>query len=73
MADGGWRMATMKFRMSGIFSAIKTYIIKIHKTIILPVVLYGCETWCLMLREGHRLRMFENSGLRRIFGPKRDG
>jgi hypothetical protein len=41
--------------------------IRIYKTIILPVVLYGCETWSLALREGHRLRV-----LRRIFGPKRD-
>jgi hypothetical protein len=47
--------------------------IKIYKTIILPVVLYGCETWSLMLREEHRLRVFENRVQRRIFGPKRDG
>jgi hypothetical protein len=46
--------------------------VKIHKTIILPVVLYGCETWCLTLREEHRLRVFENRVLRRIFGPMRD-
>jgi hypothetical protein len=46
--------------------------IKICKTIILPVVLYGCETLSLILREEHRLRMFENRVLRRIFGPKRD-
>jgi hypothetical protein len=46
--------------------------IKIYKTIILPVVLYGCETLSLKLREEHRLRMFENRMLRRIFGPKRD-
>jgi hypothetical protein len=45
---------------------------KIYKTIILPVVLYGCETWSLTLREEHRLRVFENRVLRRIFGPKRD-
>jgi hypothetical protein len=38
----------------------------------LPVVLYGCETWSLTLREGHRLRVFDNSVLRRIFGPKMD-
>jgi hypothetical protein len=44
----------------------------IYKTIILPVVLYGCETWSLTLREEHRLRMFENRVLKRIFGPKRD-
>jgi hypothetical protein len=46
--------------------------IRIYKTIILPVVLYGCETWSLTLREEHRLRVFENRMLRRIFGPKRD-
>jgi hypothetical protein len=40
--------------------------------IILPVVLYGCKTWSLTLREEHRLRVFENRVLRRIFGPKRD-
>jgi hypothetical protein len=45
---------------------------KIYKTIILPVTLYGCETWCLTLREEHRLRVFENRDLRRIFGSKRD-
>jgi hypothetical protein len=44
----------------------------IYKTIILPVVLYGCETWSLTLRGEHRLRVFENRVLRRIFGPKRD-
>ena len=42
------------------------------RTIIFPVVLYGCETWSLTLREEHRLRVFENRVLRRIFGPKRD-
>src|SRR5215469_12349292 len=41
-------------------------------TIILPVVLYGCETWSLTLREEHSLRVFENRVLRRVFGPKRD-
>jgi hypothetical protein len=46
--------------------------ITIYKTIILPVVLYGCETWSLTLREEHRLWVFENGVLRRIFGPKRD-
>jgi hypothetical protein len=45
---------------------------KIYKTIILPVVLYGCETWSLTLREEHRLRVLENRVLRRIFGPKGD-
>jgi hypothetical protein len=46
--------------------------VKIYKTIILPVVLYGCETWSLTLREEKRLRVFENRILRRILGPKRD-
>jgi hypothetical protein len=46
--------------------------VKIYKTIILPAVLYGCETWSLTLREEHRLRVFENRVLRRIFGPMRD-
>jgi hypothetical protein len=46
--------------------------IKIYKTIILPVVLYGCETLSFTLREEHRLGMFENRVLRRTFGPKRD-
>jgi len=46
--------------------------IKIYRIIILPVVLYGRETWSLTLREERRLRVFENSVLRRIFGPKRD-
>jgi hypothetical protein len=46
--------------------------VKIYKTIILPVVLYGCKSWSLTLREEHRLRVFENKVLRRIFGPTRD-
>jgi hypothetical protein len=46
--------------------------IKIYRTIILPVVLYGCETWSLTLREKSGLRVFENRVLRRIFGSKRD-
>jgi hypothetical protein len=44
-----------------------------YKTIILPVVLYECETWSLIVREEHKLRVFENKVLRRIFGPKKDG
>jgi hypothetical protein len=46
--------------------------IKIYRTVILPVVLYGCETWSLTLREEHGLRVFKNRVLRRIFGPKMD-
>jgi hypothetical protein len=45
---------------------------RIYKSIILPVVLYGFETWSLTLREQHRMRMYVNRVLRRIFGPKRD-
>ena len=56
-----------------VFSTLsKNLKIKIYKTIILPVVLYDCETWSLRLREERRLRVFENKILRRIFGPKRD-
>jgi hypothetical protein len=46
--------------------------ISIYKTIILPLVLYGCEIWSLTLSESHRLRVFENRVLRSIFGVKRD-
>ena len=46
--------------------------INIYRTIILPFILYGCETWSLTLRVERRLRVFENRVLRRIFGPKRD-
>src|SRR5215469_17456911 len=48
------------------------YWFKIYRTVILPVALYGCETWSLTLREERRLRVFENMVLRRAFGPKRD-
>jgi len=46
--------------------------IKIYQTIILPIVLYGCETWSLTLRRERMLRVSENRVLRRVFGPKRD-
>jgi hypothetical protein len=46
--------------------------VKICNTIILPVVLYGCETWSVTLTEEHRLRVFVNRVLREVFGPKRD-
>jgi hypothetical protein len=42
------------------------------KTIIFPVELYGCETWCLTVREEHRLKVFEDIVLRKVFGPKKD-
>ena len=44
----------------------------VYRTMMLPVVLYGCETWSLTSKEERRLRVFENRVLRRIFGPKRD-
>ena len=51
---------------------LKFILVKIYRTIILPVVLYGCETWSLTLREERKLRVFENMELRRIFGPRSD-
>ncbi|KAJ4450621.1 hypothetical protein ANN_02049 [Periplaneta americana] len=53
-------------------SAVKNLRVRIYKTVILPVVLYGCETWTLTLREEQTLRVFENKILRKIFGAKRD-
>ena len=53
-------------------SLLKNINIKIYRTIILPVLLYGCETWSLILREERNLRVFENMVLRRIFGPRRN-
>jgi len=50
----------------------KSIKVKIYRTVILPVVLYGCETWSLIFREEHRPRVFENRVLKRIFLPKRD-
>jgi hypothetical protein len=55
-----------------VFSS-KNVKIRIYKAVILPVVLYGCETWSLTVREEHKLMVFENRMLRRIFGPKRGG
>jgi hypothetical protein len=49
----------------------KSIKIKIYRTVNVPVVLYGCEAWSLTLREEHRLRVFENRMLKKIFGPKR--
>jgi hypothetical protein len=53
-------------------SAVKNLNIRIYKTILLLVILYGCEIWSIILREEQRLRMFESRVLRRIFGPKRN-
>jgi hypothetical protein len=57
-----------KLNLVTVFSKV----VGLDKTIILPVVLYGCETWSLTLREEHRLKVFENRVLRKIFGSKRD-
>jgi hypothetical protein len=55
-----------------VFIGNKNAKIKIYRTLILLVVLYGCEAWSLTLREERRLRAFENRVLMRVFGPKRD-
>ena len=57
-----------------LFSSLLSKNIKstIYSTVILPVVLYGCETWSVTLTEERRLRVFENRVLRRIFGPNED-
>jgi hypothetical protein len=65
--SGNWVQNLLSSRLLS-----KNVKIRIYKTIILPVVLYGCDTWSLTLREEQRLRVFENRVLRRIFGPKRD-
>jgi hypothetical protein len=66
-------LATIRFRVFWSSSLLSRNVkVKIYKTIILSVVLYGCETWSLTLREEHGRRVFENRFLRKIFGPKRD-
>jgi hypothetical protein len=50
----------------------KNFNINIYRTVILPIVFYGCETWSLTLRKERKLKVFENRVLRRIFGPRRD-
>ena len=54
------------------YYSVQNLLSSIYRIIILPVVLYGCETWSLTLREERRLRVFENRVMRRLFGPKRD-
>jgi hypothetical protein len=65
-------LATIRFSLlpSGLLS--KNVKVKIHKTVVLPIVLYGCETWSLALSGEYTLRVFENRVLRKLFGPKRD-
>jgi hypothetical protein len=65
-------LTAMKFRVLSSCVLSKNMKFKIHKTIILPVVLCGCETLSLSLMEEHTLGAFESSVLRRIFGPKRN-
>jgi hypothetical protein len=65
--------ATIQSRSFSLLVCFKNLKNRIHKIIILPVVLHGCETLSLTLREESRLRVFEKRVLRRIFGPKRDG
>ena len=65
----------IQFFFARVFSSTlqsKNLKIKIYRTTILPVVLYGCETWSLTSREERRLRVFKNRVLRRVFGPRRD-
>jgi hypothetical protein len=65
-------LATIRFSLlpSGLLS--RNVKVKIHKTVVLSIVLYGCETWSLALSGEYTLRVFENSVLRKLFGPKRD-
>jgi hypothetical protein len=65
-------LAIIRCRIFCLQFAIQNIKIKIYRTIILPVVLYGCGTWSFTFREKERPRVFENRVLRRIFGPERD-
>jgi hypothetical protein len=64
--------ATILFSLLSSRHVSKNLKSRIYKSTLLPVVLYGCETWFLTLRKEHRMRVFENRVLRRIFGPKRE-
>jgi len=65
-------LATILFRVLSSHLLSKNFKSKIYEIIILPIVLYACETWSLTLRDNHRLTMFEKRVLRKIFGPKRE-
>jgi hypothetical protein len=65
-------LAIMWYRTLSSSLLSKNIKIKIHRTIILPVLLYGCDTWTLTLREVHRLRVYQNRVLGRIFGLRKD-
>jgi len=64
--------ATIRFKTLFLLFHNQNVRIKIYRNMILFSVLYGCETWCLTIREGRRLRVFENRMLREIFGLKRE-
>ena len=74
LREGGWYISDVGCKCYSMLLCryIYIYIYKYTWTIILPVFLYGCETWSLTLREERRLRVCENRVLRRVFGPKRD-
>ena len=61
-----------KFKINFRVLLFKNTQIEIYRTVILPIFLYGCETWSVTLRVEHRLRVLEKWVLRRIFGPQRD-
>ena len=63
---------TDRFVLCIVMDFMVSLLIKIYRTIILSVVLYGCENWSLTLREERKLKVLENMVLRRIFGPTRD-
>jgi hypothetical protein len=65
-------LAIIQLKIFCFLVSYKKLKVKIYKTVILPVALYGCEIWSPTLREGHRLRFFEKRVLRKIFGPKRE-
>jgi hypothetical protein len=65
-------LVTIHLRTFCLLVLYKNVKIKIYETITLPILLYGCETWSLTLREEHRLMVFENWVLRRMFGRKSD-
>jgi hypothetical protein len=67
-----WQFLLIPYRTNKfVYLISKNVKIKIYRNVIFPVLLYGCKTWSLTLREEHRLRVFENRVSRRIFGPRR--
>jgi hypothetical protein len=72
--EAQFRSCLLRFTLEIFASRLLSKNVKIiiSKNVILPLVLYGCETWCLTLRQEYRLKVFENMVLRRIFGQKMD-